>query len=417
MSLDRLFADANPEVARSLDAALDGRELSAEQAAILLGAQGADLYALMRAADLARQQDRGDDITFVINRNMNFTNVCYVGCSFCGFSRHKDDADAYDHPMQVLVEKARDAIARGATEVCIQGGIHPNKDHTHYHEILTSLKQEFPDLHIHAFSPEEIDFGHRKSGMELADYLRWLVDAGLGTMPGTAAEILDDEVRNVVSPRKLDTARWVEIVKAAHSIGLPSTSTLMYGHIENVDHVARHLVLLREIQRETGGFTEFVPLGFIHEKNILFNHMGARAGSSMPEDVRIVAVARLVLRPWIQNIQVSWVKMGPKLAQLGLMAGANDFGGTLMEESISRESGSQYGENLPAAEIRRLVREVGRTPVERSTTYQVLRRFEDPALDPPSLEPRVERELSGPTRWRLQEESPATAPRRVSAVS
>ncbi len=417
MSLDRLFADTNPEVARSLNAALEGRELGAEQAAGLLGAQGTDLYALMRTADAARQQDRGDDVSFVINRNMNFTNVCYVGCSFCGFARHKDDADAYDHPMEVLVEKARDAIARGATEVCIQGGIHPNKDHTHYHEILTTLKQEFPDLHIHAFSPEEIDFGHRKSDMELADYLRWLMDAGLGTMPGTAAEILDDEVRNVVSPRKLKKDRWVEIVKTAHSVGLRSTSTLMYGHIENVDHVARHLVLLREIQRETGGFSEFVPLGFIHERNILFNHMGARAGSSMPEDLRLVAVARLLLRPWIQNIQVSWVKMGPKLAQLGLMAGANDFGGTLMEESISRESGSQHGENLPAEEMRRLIRELGRTPVERSTTYQVLRRFEDPALDPPSLEPPAPRELSGPTRWRLQEERPTPAARPAAAVS
>jgi FO synthase len=306
--------------------------------------------------------------------------------------------------MSVLVGKARDAVARGATEVCIQGGIHPNKDHTHYREILIALKQEFPNLHIHAFSPEEMDYGHRKSGMELRDYLRWLVDAGLGTMPGTAAEILDDEVRDVVSPRKLATDRWVEIVKAAHGIGLRSTSTLMYGHIERVEHVAAHLALLRDIQKQTGGFTEFVPLGFIHERNILFNHMGARAGSSMPEDIRLVAIARLFLRPWITNIQVSWVKMGPKLAQLGLMAGANDFGGTLMEESISRESGSHYGENLPPEDMRRLVREIGRTPVERSTTYERLRRFDDPALDPPSLEPKRPGELSGPTRWRLQQE-------------
>jgi FO synthase len=303
-----------------------------------------------------------------------------------------------------MLEKARDAVARGATEVCIQGGIHPQKDHTHYREILETIKGTFPQLHIHAFSPEEIDFGHRKSGMPLADYLRWLVDAGLGTMPGTAAEILDDEVRNVVSPRKLKRDRWIEIVTTAHSIGLRSTSTLMYGHIENTGHVAAHLALLRDIQKQTGGFTEFVPLGFIHEKNILFNHMGARPGSSMSEDVRLVAVARLFLRPWITNVQVSWVKMGPKLAQLGLMAGANDFGGTLMEESISRESGADFGENLPAEEIRRLVRDIGRTPVERNTTYTILRRFDDPALDPPSLEPRKPAELSGPTRWRLAEE-------------
>jgi FO synthase len=394
--LERLFSDASPEVVRVLDAALEGREVTPEEAATLLRAEGSDLYALMQAADVARREDRGDDVTFVVNRNMNFTNVCYVGCSFCGFSRHKDDPDAYDHPMSVLVGKARDAVARGATEVCIQGGIHPNKDHTHYREILIALKQEFPNLHIHAFSPEEMDYGH--------DYLRWLVDAGLGTMPGTAAEILDDEVRDVVSPRKLATDRWVEIVKAAHGIGLRSTSTLMYGHIERVEHVAAHLALLRDIQKQTGGFTEFVPLGFIHERNILFNHMGARAGSSMPEDIRLVAIARLFLRPWITNIQVSWVKMGPKLAQLGLMAGANDFGGTLMEESISRESGSHYGENLPPEDMRRLVREIGRTPVERSTTYERLRRFDDPALDPPSLEPKRPGELSGPTRWRLQQE-------------
>lgn len=407
MSLDRLFPDLRPDVARALDGALSGRELSIGDAELLLGTQGAELHALLRAADVARAEDKGDDVSFVVCRNINFTNVCYVGCSFCGFSRHKDDADAYDHPMETLLEKCRDAVARGATEVCIQGGIHPNKDHTHYREILESIKAEFPALHIHAFSPEEIDFGHRKSGMPLEDYLRWLVEAGLGTMPGTAAEILDDDVRRVVSPRKLAAARWVEIVKAAHRIGLRSTSTLMYGHIESPRHVAAHLGLLRDIQKETGGFTEFVPLGFIHERNVLFNHLGARPGSSAPEDLRLVALARLLLRPWIENIQVSWVKMGPKLAQVALLSGANDFGGTLMEESISRESGADHGENLPQEEMRRLIREIGRTPVERSTTYAVLRRFDDPSQDPASLEPRVERELSGPTRWRLAQERAA----------
>jgi FO synthase len=318
--------------------------------------------------------------------------------------------------MEVMLAKAKDAVARGATEVCIQGGIHPNKDHTHYLEILTTLKGAFPDLHIHAFSPEEQDFAQRKSGgMPLAELQRALVAAGLGTMPGTAAEILDDSVRKVVSPNKLRRDRWVEIVTSAHAIGLRSTSTLMYGHIESTAHVAAHLGLLREIQKRTGGFTEFVPLGFIHERNILFNHLGARPGSSSPEDLRLVAVARLFLRPWITNIQVSWVKMGPKLAQVGLMSGANDFGGTLMEESISRESGSQHGENLPAEDMRRLIREIGRTPVERSTGYGVLRRFDDPAQDPPSLEPKSTRELSGPTRWRLAEERVRRAPAPPSA--
>ncbi|MCH2169436.1 5-amino-6-(D-ribitylamino)uracil--L-tyrosine 4-hydroxyphenyl transferase CofH [Myxococcota bacterium] len=403
MILERLFGDVNPLVLEVLERALGGAELSVDDAVLLLETGGADLQALMRAADVARREDVGDDISFVVCRNMNFTNVCYVGCSFCGFARHKDEADAYDHPMEELIEKGREAVARGATEFCIQAGIHPNKDHTHYHEVLTTLKEHFPQVHIHAFSPEEMDWGHRKSGMELADYLRWLVDAGLGTMPGTAAEILDDEIRQTISPRKLGRDRWIEIVEAAHSIGLNSTSTLMYGHIETARHVAEHLALLREIQKRTGGFTEFVPLGYIHERNTLFNHLGARPGASVSEDLKLVAVSRLFLRPWIPNIQVSWVKMGPKVAQVSLMAGANDFGGTLMEESISRESGSQYGENLPPEQMRRLIREIGRTPVERSTTYEVLRRFDDPAADPPSLEPERPQELSGPARWRLRE--------------
>jgi 7,8-didemethyl-8-hydroxy-5-deazariboflavin synthase CofH subunit len=404
MSLERLLANVSPDVARILDAGLAGRELSWQEAARLLCATGDDFHALLRAADVARADDVGDDVSFVICRNINFTNVCYVGCSFCGFSRHREDEDAYDHPMETLLAKARDAVSRGATEVCIQGGIHPQKTHEHYREILVTLKREFPKLHIHAFSPEELDFGHRKSGMPLREYLAWLVEAGLDTIPGTAAEILDDEIRQVISPNKLKRDRWVEIVTAAHEIGLRSSSTVMYGHVETPEHVARHLELLRQIQKRTGGFTEFVPLGFIHEKNILFNHMHARPGASMSEDLRTIAVSRLFLRPWIRNVQMSWVKMGPKLAQLALCSGANDFGGTLMEESISRESGADFGENLPAEEMRRLIRDVGRTPVQRSTTYQVLARFEDPAQDPPSLEPEKPHELSGPTRWRLAQE-------------
>ena len=407
--LERLSAGVTREVAERIDAALDGRELCADDAAVLLRAEGADFLALVRAADLAREQDRGDDVSFVICRNINFTNVCYVGCSFCGFSRHRDDPDAYDHRMEVLLEKAGDAVSRGATEVCIQGGIHPGKDHTHYREILAALKGAFPALHIHAFSPEEIDFGQRRSGMSLRDYLRWLMDAGLGSIPGTAAEILDDEVRKIISPRKIRRDRWIEIVEAAHALGLRSSATIMYGHIESALQVAEHLALVREIQKRTGGFTEFVPLGFVHEKNSLFQHLGARAGATTLEDLRIIAVARLFLRPWIQNVQMSWVKMGPKLAQMALLCGANDFGGTLMEESISRESGSEHGENLPAEAMRRLIREVGRTPVQRSTTYEILRRFDDPAADPPSQEPGEAPELSGPARWRSEPQRPRRA--------
>jgi FO synthase len=384
---DRMHGDVDLRVAEILDAALAGKEMSETDAEFLLQVEGANLHALLWAGDTARREDVGEDVTYVVCRNVNFTNVCYVGCSFCGFARHKHEADAYDHSMDVIIGKCRNALSRGASEICIQGGIHPNKDHTHYHQIIESLKSEIPELHLHAFSPEEMDFAHRKSDMPLSEYLRWLVDAGLGSMPGTAAEILDDEIRDILSPRKLKTKRWVEIIRAAHGVGLPSSSTIMYGHIETPRHIAAHMGLIREIQKDTGGFTEFVPLGFIHEKNVLYNQMGARAGASMPEDLRIIAVSRLFLRPYIENIQVSWVKMGTKLGQMALQSGANDFGGSLMEESISRESGSKHGENCPPEEFRRLIREIGRVPVERSTLYREIARFEDPALDPPSMEP------------------------------
>jgi len=384
---ERMIDDVSPRVASALSAALDGKEMSVDDAERLLGAEGADLHALLWAADRARKDDVGDDVTYVVCRNVNFTNVCYVGCSFCGFARHKHQADAYDHGMDVVLEKCADAVARGATEICMQGGIHPQKNHEDYRKAVTTIKQAFPQLHLHAFSPEEVDWGHRKSGMTLSDYIRWLMDAGVGSLPGTAAEILDDEIRKILSPRKIKTARWVEIIKTAHSLGLPTTSTVMYGHIESARHVAAHMGLIRDIQKETGGFTEFVPLGYIHEMNELYNVLGSRPGSSAHEDIRMVAVARLFMRPYIKNIQVSWVKMGHKLGQLALGAGANDFGGTLMEESISRESGSQFGENTAPEDFRRLIREIGRVPVERSTLYKPLHRFEDPSQDPPSLEP------------------------------
>jgi 7,8-didemethyl-8-hydroxy-5-deazariboflavin synthase CofH subunit len=398
--LERLLSDISPEVARVLDGALSGRELRAEDALLLMGTQGADFQALTRAADVARAEDVGDEVSFIINRNINFTNVCYTGCSFCGFSRHRDDEDAFDRSLEEIAEKTRDAVARGATEVCIQGGIDPGKDHNHYREILIRLKREFPDLHIHAYSPEEIDFGHKKSGMSLGEYLSWLRDAGLGTIPGTAAEILDDALRARVAPRRLMTQRWLEIVRTAHSVGLRSSATIMYGHVESDHHVVAHLGLLRDLQKETGGFTEFVALGFIHEKTLLGHRLETRPGPSAADDLRMIAIARLFFRPWITNVQMSWVKMGGKLSQLALLAGANDFGGTLMEESITRESGGDHGENLPPEEFRRLIREVGRIPVQRSTVYEILRRFDDPALDPPSLEPRQRLEIGGPQRWR-----------------
>ena len=259
MNLALLFPTASPEILRSIERALEGRELGTREAERMLVAQGDDLQLILRAADVARRQDVGDDISFVVCRNINFTNVCYVGCSFCGFARHKHEEDAYDRTLEDVVGRAQEAVARGASEVCIQGGIPPNKDGFWYREIVRAIKRELPDLHIHAFSPEEIHFGQQKSnGMSLRDYLTMLKDEGLGTIPGTAAEILDDDIRKILSPRKLMTERWIEIVTTAHEVGLRSSSTLMYGHIESPHHISRHLEILRDIQKQTGGFTEFV---------------------------------------------------------------------------------------------------------------------------------------------------------------
>ncbi len=367
---ERLLRGTTDELRAVLEKALLGRELDRDDAMQLLAARGRDLQVLCAVADLARYEDVGDEVSYVVCRNINFTNICYVGCSFCGFARHKHDEDAYDRGLDDIVARAQEAWDLGASEVCIQGGIHPNKDGFYYKQIIEAIKAELPDIHIHAFSPEEIDHGHQKSGgMDLHDYLRMLRDAGLGTIPGTAAEILDDEVRQIISPRKLKTARWIEIVTAAHEVGLRSSSTLMYGHVETPEHIAGHLELLRDVQKRTGGFTEFVPLGFIHHNTHLYKDDGSRAGATIQEDLRMVAVARLFLRPWIKNVQISWVKLGLRVAQIALMSGANDFGGTLMEESISNSAGSEHGDHCEPEVFESLIRDIGRIPYERTTTY------------------------------------------------
>ena len=378
---DAILRDTTPEVRAVLERSLEGRELEREDTVVLLGASGRDLQVLCAVADIARYEDVGDEVSYVINRNVNSTNVCYVGCSFCGFARHKGDEDAYDRDLDDILERCHDGWNKGASEVCIQAGIHPNKDGFWYRETIEGIKAELPDMHIHGISPEEIHWGHEHSGgMDLAGYLAMLKESGLGTIPGTAAEILDDEVRMILSKRKLMTDRWVEIITTAHRVGLRSSSTIMYGHIETPQHIAGHLDLLRNIQKETGGFTEFVPLGFIHHNTRLYKEQGSRPGASMPEDLQLVAISRLFLRPWITNVQVSWVKMGLKLAQVGLMSGANDFGGTLMEESISKAAGSEHGDNVEVETIERLIRDIGRVPYERTTTYE--RRTDRPAPKP-----------------------------------
>jgi FO synthase len=316
-----------------------------------------------------------------------------VGCSFCGFGRGPNADDAYFHSFEEVVRRAREAWDSGATEVCIQGGLPRDLDGFFYRDLLRIIKRALPDLHVHAFSPMEIDYGVQKTGMPLREYLQMMKDEGLGSIPGTAAEILDDRIRQQLSPNKLPVARWVEIISTAHALGIPTTSTMMYGHVEEPADWVRHLLLLRSIQKGTGGFTEFVPLGFIHENTRLYRHGGARPGARREEHLRVHALSRVLLHGAIRNVQVSWVKLGFETSLACLQAGANDFGGTLMEESISKAAGAAFGEYVAPEEFRSKIRSVGRIPAERSTTYKIRRRFEKPEDDPRSslLQLRVAR--------------------------
>ena len=365
------------EVRECLHAVIGGGELTFEQGLKLATAEGASLEALIAVADQLRRETVGDAITYVVNRNINFTNVCFVGCSFCGFGRGPAAPDAYSLSFEEVVRRAREAWERGATEVCIQGGLPRDLDGFFYRDLLRAVKHAIPEMHVHAFSPMEIDYGVTKTGMALPDYLQMMKDEGLGSIPGTAAEILDDRVRQELSPNKLPVRRWVEIITAAHELGIPTTSTMMYGHVEEPADWVRHLLLLRSIQKRTGGFTEFVPLGFIHENTRLYRHDGARPGAKREEHLRVHALARVLLHGAIKNLQVSWVKMGFELSLASLQAGANDFSGTLMEESISKAAGATFGEYVSPEEFRAKIRSIGRVPAERTTTYKIRRRFDE----------------------------------------
>jgi 7,8-didemethyl-8-hydroxy-5-deazariboflavin synthase CofH subunit len=372
------LAGGPADVRDFLAAACDGAELSFEQGLRLATAEGSGLEALIAVADALRRETVGDTVTYVVNRNINFTNVCFVGCSFCGFARGPGAPDAYSHSKEDVVRKAQEAWDRGATEVCIQGGLPRDLDGFFYRDLLRAIKRAIPALHVHAFSPMEISYGVDKTGMPLRDYLRMMKDEGLGSIPGTAAEILDDRVRQQLSPNKLPVARWVEIITAAHEMGIPTTSTMMYGHVEEPADWVRHILLLRSIQKRTGGFTEFVPLGFIHEKTRLYKHGGARAGARRDDHLRVHALSRVLLHGAIENLQVSWVKLGYEVSLECLKAGANDFSGTLMEESISKAAGATFGEFVSPEEFQRMILSIGRVPAERSTTYKIRRTFDSP---------------------------------------
>ena len=349
--------------------ALDGGVLSREQWLLLANSAGDDLLGLLVAANAIRRELAGNIVTYVVNRNINFTNICFVGCKFCAFSRGPREDDTYFLTLEQVAEKAKQAWELGATEVCIQGGLPRDLSPYYYRDILRAVKNATPRMHIHAFSPMEIVYGVELTGMPLADYLAMLRDNGLDTLPGTAAEILDDRVREVLSRNKLTTEQWKEVIRVAHSLGIRSTSTLMYGHLETPEHWVNQLQLFREIQRETGGFTEFVPLGFVHSNTLLFHQGLARSGPTLAEHLKIHALSRIMLAGSINNIQVSWVKLNRKLSQLCLHAGANDYGGTLMEENISREAGATAGQYTSPEEFQSLILEIGRIPAERNTTY------------------------------------------------
>lgn len=362
----------SPVVREALERVLatrDGGVLSREQCLLLARAEDDDLLGLLLAADQLRRAVVGDVVTYVVNRNINFTNVCFVGCKFCAFSRGPRESDAYFLSLDQVAAKAAEAWALGATEVCIQGGLPHGLPPFYYRDILLAVKRAVPRMHIHAFSPMEIVHGVELTGMPLADYLAMLRDSGLDTLPGTAAEILDDDVRFVLSRNKLRTKQWREVITTAHRCGIRSTSTLMYGHIETPEHWVNQLRLLRHMQGETGGFTEFVPLGFVHHNTLLYQQGIARPGPSLAEHLKIHALARLLLAGSIDNVQVSWVKLNRGLSQLCLQAGANDYGGTLMEENISREAGATAGQYTSPREFQELIRQIGRVPAERNTTY------------------------------------------------
>src|SRR5579884_2493541 len=381
-----------PEFRSTVERVLEsqnGATLTRDECLLLANAEGDDLLGLLVAADLLRNELAGRIVTYIVNRNINFTNICFVGCKFCAFSRGPRESDTYFLDPQQVAEKAVQAWELGATEVCIQGGLPRGLSPFYYRDILRAVKSAVPGMHIHAFSPMEIVYGIELTGMALADYLRMLRDNGLGTLPGTAAEILDDDVRYVLSRNKLSTAQWQAVIRTAHSCGIRTTSTLMYGHVETPEHWVNQLLFLRTIQSDTGGFTEFVPLGFVHQNTLLFQQGLSRPGPTLAEHLKIHALARLVLAGSINNIQVSWVKLNRGLSQLCLQAGANDYGGTLMEENISREAGATAGQYTSPEEFHTLIREIGRIPAERNTTYsriQIKEAFEsfpaEPLLEP-----------------------------------
>ena len=385
-SFDCLLKSIDPVVASALDRALSDKDVSVEQATELLDSNGIEMNTIVLVADVLRRRSVGNTVTYVINRNINFTNVCIKRCGFCAFSRDFREEEGYLLPIEEIVRRAKEAWKLGATEVCIQAGLPPKMDGHLYIDICDAIKKELPDIHIHAFSPEEVLYGAVRSQIPVEEYLKTLKEAGVGSLPGTAAEILDQRMRDLISPGRITVEDWIKIIKLAHSMEIPTTSTIMYGHIESSAHKANHLALIRKIQSETHGFTEFVPLSFVHTEAPMYNHAiipNLRPGANGNEVVKMHAVSRIMLHKYINNIQVSWVKEGTRMSQVLLGAGVNDFGGTLVNESISTSAGSRYGQLLKPREIRSIIRSCDRLPAQRSTTYRLIKVYSNEEYEEP----------------------------------
>ena len=366
------FSGIDRKLAGILTRALEEQEISEHEAVVLFSAEGSELLSLIRVADELRRRAVGQIVTYVSVRNINFTNVCYTGCRFCAFARRLDDPGAQWLSLSEVADRAVEAWEAGATEVCMQGGLHPHMPPNHYRNLIIAIKEAVPDMHVHAFSPFEIWYGAQLADMTYVDFLTLLKEVGIGSLPGTAAEILDTNVRQQLTKNKLSSEEWVEIITTAHKLGIRTTSTIMYGHVDSPHHWAKHIKLIRDIQRDTEGFTEFVPLGFVHHNAPIYLDGDARPGPTIEENLRMHAVARIMLHGYIPNIQVSWVKMGPDVSQQCLMAGANDFGGTLMDETISRSAGAPHGQHMHPESFQRLIKEIGRIPARRNTLYELL---------------------------------------------
>jgi 5-amino-6-(D-ribitylamino)uracil---L-tyrosine 4-hydroxyphenyl transferase len=378
-NIESLFRNADPIVTEILNRALSEKEISAKEGIELYKTKGIEFHLVGLVANELRKRRVGNTVSYVVNRNINFTNVCIKQCGFCAFSRDFREEEGYFLPTEEIVRRAKEAHSLGATEVCVQAGLPPDMEGDLYENICREIKKEIPDIHIHGFSPEEILYGASRSNVSIIEFLKRMKEAGVDTLPGTSAEILDQKLRDKISPGRITVKEWEEVIKGAHKMGITTTSTMMFGHLETLEERVNHIVKLREIQKETGGFTEFVPLNFVHTEAPMYKHQlheGIQQGGSGNDVLLTHAIARIMFNNSIDNIQMSWVKEGQKMSQLLLMWGANDFGGTLMNESISTSAGSEHGQLIRPKEIRRMAREIGRIPAERNTQYKILKKFE-----------------------------------------